>query len=169
MISKYPFHLKKRVNTFLRCVLSGLIAIFTLSSHESTFSLLSITETECAIPSANQRAASVRYYSTHSVAKPPQLCPSCLLQNFLTTLLHYCYYHCTFLNFSLLDGGHASGFKEGKKKFKKALLQVKGKRKVYASQVRLVSFWIEIMKTSCIYRVRTHLESPRKSLKSELD
>lgn len=34
-----------------------------------------------------------------------------------------------------LDGGHASGFKEGKKKFTKALMQVKGKRKIYASQV----------------------------------
>ena len=62
------------------------------------------------------------------------------MQIFLKALLHDCYYHCTFLNFSLLDGGHASGFKEGKKKFKKALLQVKGKRKVYASQVSLVNF-----------------------------
>ena len=83
-------------------------------------------------------------------------------------MLHYCFYHCTFLNFSLLDGGHASGFKEGKKKFKKALLQVKGKRKVYASQVSLVSFWIKIMQTSCMYRVRMHLESPWKSLKIEV-
>ena len=139
MISN-PLHLQKCVEAFLRCVLSGLIAIFTLSSGESRFSLLSITETESAIPSANQRVASARHCSTHLVANPPQLCPSCLLQYFLRTLLHYCYYHCTFLNFSLLDGGHASGFKEGKKKFKKALLQVKGKRKVYASQVSLVSF-----------------------------
>lgn len=42
-----------------------------------------------------------------------------------------------FKSMSLLKGGHASGFKEGKKKFEKALLQVKGKRKVYASQVPL--------------------------------
>jgi len=39
----------------------------------------------------------------------------------------------------LLNGGHASGFKEGKKKFEKALLRVKGKRKVYASQVGFYS------------------------------
>ena len=38
---------------------------------------------------------------------------------------------------SLLNGGHASAFKEGKKKFEKALLRVKGKRKTYASQVSL--------------------------------
>ncbi|XP_078344525.1 advillin-like [Oculina patagonica] len=37
----------------------------------------------------------------------------------------------------LLDGGHASGFREGKKKFEKALIRVKGKRKVYAAQVPL--------------------------------
>lgn len=37
----------------------------------------------------------------------------------------------------LLAGGHASGFKEGKKKFEKRLFQVKGKRNAYASQVPL--------------------------------
>ncbi|XP_020630345.1 villin-1-like [Orbicella faveolata] len=42
-----------------------------------------------------------------------------------------------FPNISLLDGGHASGFKKGKKEFVKALIRVKGKRKVYASQVPL--------------------------------
>lgn len=42
-----------------------------------------------------------------------------------------------FPNISLLDGGHASGFKKGQKHFEKALIRVKGKRKVYASQVPL--------------------------------
>ena len=36
---------------------------------------------------------------------------------------------------SLLNGGHASGFKKGKKEFVKALIHVKGKRNVYATQV----------------------------------
>jgi len=36
---------------------------------------------------------------------------------------------------SLLHGGHASAFKKGKKEFSKALIHVKGKRKVYATQV----------------------------------
>ncbi|XP_015761346.1 PREDICTED: adseverin-like [Acropora digitifera] len=38
---------------------------------------------------------------------------------------------------SMYTGGHASGFKEGKKKFEKRLFQVKGKRNAYASQVPL--------------------------------
>ncbi|KAJ7380493.1 hypothetical protein OS493_008955 [Desmophyllum pertusum] len=42
-----------------------------------------------------------------------------------------------FPRMSLLDGGHASAFKEGKKRFEKALIQVKGKRKVYGKQVPL--------------------------------
>lgn len=42
-----------------------------------------------------------------------------------------------FKHMSLLDGGHASGFREGAKKFQKALILIKGERKVYASQVPL--------------------------------
>ena len=36
----------------------------------------------------------------------------------------------------MLNGGHESGFQEGKKKFKKVLLQVKGRKNAYASEVK---------------------------------
>ena len=156
-----PLYLKKHIKAFLHCVLSGLIDIYFLCYQAVIAD--SVTCSEHRLKVCNSIIQSESGFS--GVQLEPLSCHAtyCVLAVYYRTLWElYCIIVLIFIffNFSLLDGGHASGFKEGKKKFKKALLQVKGKRKVYASQVSLVSFWIKIMQTSCIYRVRTLLESP---------